>query len=481
MSGDTDRVHETWLTSDRPVPTRFMRPLLRFTRVEAAGGVVLIISAVVALIWANGFGHSYEDFWDTNVGFEIASFEFAEPLKAIVNDALMAIFFFVVGLEIKRELAVGDLRDPKTAALPAFAALGGMVLPALLYVVLASGAGGEASRGWGIPMATDIAFTVGILSLLGKRVSVQAKLFLLSLAIADDIGAIAVIAIFYTADLSLGWLLGAIAMLAVIYGASRIGIRSLGFYVVAGVATWFLVFESGVHATLAGVALGFLTPVRAWYSDGDYYRRSKWILGRYEMDVAAPRRRERLDQSALDLAHVARESVSPLDRLERRLHPLSSFVIVPIFALANAGVRFVDIDVAAAVTSEVAVGVAVGLVIGKLVGISGATWLAVRFGVGKLPRNTNWPQIVGLAALAGVGFTVSLFITELAFTTAAFVDRAKIGIFLGSTVAGLLGYYLLRNTTCAEESPEDQFAPIDTPQASQHNRHPAVLAAPDEG
>lgn len=453
MTAEDDRRHETWITSDRVLPRRFVRPVLRFTHVEASGGIVLLGAAVVALVWANAsFGDTYERFWGTNLSLEIGSFRLEESLKDVVNDALMAIFFFVVGLEIKRELAVGELNDPRRAALPAVAALGGVILPALIYLAITAGAGPEASRGWGIPMATDIAFSIGVLALLGARVSVGAKLFLLALAIADDIVAITVIAVFYTTDLSLGWLLlGGLGLVAVGI-ASRAGVRSIGFFVVLGVATWFFVFESGVHATLAGVALGFLTPARPWYSDKVYRRRSRAILDQYDVDSVLPGRRERIDHHALALSNIARESVAPLDRFERVLHPWSSFVIVPLFALANAGVRFTDIDVAAEATSGVAVGVATGLVVGKVVGITLATWIAVRLGIGELPDRTRWTHIIGLAALAGIGFTVSLFVTELAFTVPELVDRAKIGIFIGSSTAGVIGWLLLRSGKAPEDT-----------------------------
>lgn len=455
MPGDNQHLHETWLTSDRIVPRRFVRPLLRFTHIEASGGVVLLIAAVVALVWANApFGEGYARFWGTHLTVEIGSFHFDESLKHLVNDGLMAVFFFVVGLEIKRELAVGDLKDPRRAALPAIAALGGVIVPAAIYLAITAGAGAEATRGWGIPMATDIAFSVGVLALLGRRVSVGAKLFLLALAIADDIVAIAVIAVFYTSELSLGWLALGIAGLIVVRIAGRAGVRSLPFYVVVGVAVWFFVLESGVHATLAGVALGFLTPARSFYSDQTYQRRARWILDQYGVDSHLPRRRERIDQSALSLSSIARESVAPLDRLENALHPWSSFVIVPLFALANAGVRFTGIDVGEAVTSAVSMGVATGLIVGKIAGITLATWIAVRFGIGKLPERTGWTQVIGLAALAGIGFTVSLFVTELAFTSQVLADRAKIGIFIGSTVAGVIGWLLLRLGQTAEESSE---------------------------
>ncbi len=456
MADSDSRVHQTWIHSDRQIPTRFVRPLLEFTHIEASGGVVLLIAAVAALIWANApFGESYDRFWDFHITLEAGDFTLDESLRHIVNDALMAIFFFVVGLEIKRELVVGDLRDRKRAALPAIAALGGMVVPAAIYVAFVAGTGGEATQGWGIPMATDIAFSIGVVSLLGTRVSVGAKLFLLALAIVDDIGAIAVIAIFYTSDLSLGWLVLGVGGLVAIAVASRVGIRNQAFYVIAGIAVWFFVFESGVHATLAGVALGLMTPVMPWYSDEEYYTRSGLILSRYQMDAAGPRSRERLDQEALDLASIARESISPLDRLEHALHPWSSFVVVPLFALANAGVRFVDIDAVDLLTSSVTLGVAVGLVVGKFAGISLATWIAVRTGIGRLPARTGWTQVAGLALLAGIGFTVSLFITELAFEDALLSDAAKIGIFIGSTAAGVLGYTLLRRGATPSEALEE--------------------------
>jgi NhaA family Na+:H+ antiporter len=365
----------------------------------------------------------------------------------------------VVGLEIKRELVVGELRDPKKAALPAIAALGGMVVPAVIYLAFVAGQGGEATDGWAIPMATDIAFSVGVISLLGKRVSTGAKLFLLALAIADDIGAILVIAVVYTSDLAFVWLGAGILGLVVVYLATRAGIRSMLFYVVAGVLIWFFIFESGVHATLAGVALGLMTPVFPLYSEEDYRRRSSWILGRFEMNRAAPNHRERLDYDAMQMAAVARESVAPLDRLEHSLAPWSSFVVVPLFALANAGVRFADFEngVVDALTSPVTLGVGLGLLVGKLVGISVATWLAVRTGLGKLPTQTGWSQIVGLAALAGIGFTVSMFVTELAFTEAALADSAKVGIFIGSGLAGIIGYTMLRRSKTPREAMAERF------------------------
>ena len=438
------RQHLTWVDSPRWIPSRFVRPLIRFIHIESAGGIVLLVAAVIALLWANApFGESYERFWETHFEFSLGAIHLSESLRGIVNDGLMAIFFFVVGLEIKRELVTGDLRERKAASLPVIAALGGMIFPALIYVSF-NGAG-EASQGWGIPMATDIAFSIGLVSLLGRRVPVGARLFLLAVAIVDDIGAIAVIAVFYTDTLLFGYLGAAIGGLVAVAVANRVGVRSMIFYVPVALATWYFLLESGVHATLAGVALGMLTPVRSMYADSEYHDRATRILDRYEFDIAAPRGTERIDQDALEVSNIARESVSPLHRMESVLHPWSSFVIVPIFALANAGVRFTGIDVVEAVTHPVSLGVLFGLFAGKIVGISVFAWLAVKLRLGVLPRLTGWKHIVGLAAIAGIGFTVSLFITGLAFDSAVLADRAKIGIFIGSFASGVVGTLILRS------------------------------------
>ena len=438
-------LHRTWLQSERFIPSRFVRPALRFTRVEAASGIVLLVAAVIAIIWANSsFGDTYDEFWETVFKIEVGSFHLEETMRDLVNDGLMAIFFLVVGLEIKRELVVGELRDPKAAALPAIAALGGMVVPALVFLAFVAGEGGEATRGWGIPMATDIAFSIGVVALLGSRVPVGAKLFLLALASVDDIGAIAVIAVFYTEKLSLTWLAAAVVTLLVIWAAQKGGIRASAFYWPMGIMAWFFVLESGVHATLAGVALGLMTPARAMYSDEEYHRKATYVLDTYATEPESPHGHDRIDHEARQLASIANESIAPLNRLEHLLHPWSSFLIVPLFALANAGVQFGGIDLLDALTSPVALGVAVGLLVGKIVGISAFTAVAVRLGLGRLPRHTTWTQIFGLASLAGIGFTVSLFVTGLAFTDPGLTDLAKIGIFAGSGIAGVIGYLILR-------------------------------------
>jgi NhaA family Na+:H+ antiporter len=437
-----------------------MRPALRFADTEASSGVILLLAAAAALIWANApFGETYADFWhETHISFEIGHWvHFNESLQEVVNDGLMAIFFFVVGLEIKRELVLGELRDPKAAALPAVAALGGMIFPALIYVAFVAGTGGEAMAGWGIPMATDIAFSVGVVALLGSRVPIGAKLFLLALAIADDIGAITVIAIFYTDDLSLGFLAAAIGGLIVIEGGKRSGVRSMGFYIPAALVTWFFLLESGVHATLAGVALGLMTPTRPLFSSDEFDNKARRILDAYPARATTQTAREHVDYEARQLTAISHESIAPLSRLEHRLHLWSSFAIVPIFALANAGVRFAGVDFVDALTHPIALGVGMGLVFGKMFGVSLFTYAAVKLRIGKLPRGTTWNHVWGLALLAGIGFTVALFIASLAFGDPVLADRAKTGIFAGSLVAGLAGYWLLRRS----KSPDEMENPTD--------------------
>ncbi len=452
MNQDNEPLHRTWLHSDRMVPRRFVRPALAFTHTEASGGIVLLVATVLALIWANSaWGDSYFEFWDIHITIDVGGFHFAESLKLIVNDGLMAIFFFVVGLEIKRELTVGELNTARKASLPALAALGGMIVPALIYLAFVISSGpADAINGWGIPMATDIAFSVGVIALLGSRVPVGAKMFLLALAIVDDIGAILVIAFFYTDDLSLAWLGIALAVIALILIARKAGIRSVAFYLPLAIVVWFGFLESGVHATIAGVILGLSVPARSYYSDKGFRQRAGWILDRWDRDAVSPSAHARLDEDALELAAIARESVSPLERWERKLHPWSSFFIIPLFALANAGVRFVGIDVLEAVINPVALGVSIGLVIGKPVGVTLATFLGLKLKLGQLPRHVTFHHVIGVGMIAGVGFTVSLFIAELAFRSSPdahlFADEAKIGIFLGSLAAGVLGYLYFQVT-----------------------------------
>jgi NhaA family Na+:H+ antiporter len=428
-------------------------------QLEAASGVVMLIAAVVALAWANlPGGASYERFWETAVSLHVGGFTLNETLREVVNDGFMTIFFFVVGLEIKRELAVGELRDPKTAALPVIAALGGMIFPALIYLSFVHNLGPAATRGWGVPVATDIAFSVGVLSLVSKRVPLGAKLFLLTLAIADDIGGITVIAIFYTTNLALKYLIGAIALFTIVKIAERAGIRAPAFYWAMGFVIWYFMLQSGVHPTLTGVFLGLLTPASAMYTDRQYYEKTGYVLKAFGPEEASRHSQARADHSARQVAAIASESIPPLNRLEHTLAPWSSFLVIPLFALANAGVRFAGVDILTELTSRVTMGVGVGLVVGKFIGVSLFTAIAVKVGIGLLPKNTTWHHLFGVAMLAGVGFTVALFITTLAFADIQFVDKAKTGIFAGSLVAGFVGYVYLRMFTrpVASEQPDEE-------------------------
>jgi len=384
--------------------------LADFLHAESSGGVVLLVATVVALVLANSpLADAYDDFWHTDLRLGVGALSTMEDLRHWVNDGLMAVFFFVVGLEIKRELVVGELKDRKAAALPAIAALGGMVLPALVYTALNLGDGGQL-RGWAIPMATDIAFCVGIMAALGDRVSSSLKLFLLTLAIIDDIGAIVVIALFYGEGISAGPALLSLGLLAG-YGALQRRRLPGGWPVLAlvGIAAWAALLASGIHATLAGVALGLLTR-----TDG-------------HPDVEGP-----------------------AERTERILHPYSSFLVVPIFALANAGLPLSVAAAEEALRSPVAIGVTLGLVLGKALGVLGATWVAARLGLGTLPRGVSWAEVAGVSALAGIGFTVSLFITTLAFEGSDAASDATIGILVGSVVAAVVGAAILARSARIE-------------------------------
>jgi len=438
----------------RPAPPPALRPLVRplqeFLSTEAASGALLLAAALAALVWANWPGsHSYEEFWGAHVDLNLNLVRLDLSLQQWVNDGLMAVFFFVVGLEIKRELLKGELAEPRKAALPVTAALGGMIVPALVY--LAFNAGREGEHGWGIPMATDIAFAVGVLALLGPRVPVALKVFLLALAIADDLGAIAVIAIFYSDHIEPGWLDAAVGLLIATGVLGQLGVRSLLVYVAAGLAAWLAVHESGVHATVAGVALGLLTPASAYFGKGAVEARIA--------DLAADLRRgeaegtpagDELGGAALrDLEELSRESQPVLDRIEHALHPWTSFAIVPVFALANAGVELGGGAVRDAASSPISAGVALGLIAGKPAGILLFSFAAVRAGIGSLPEGVRWPMLAGAAMIAGIGFTVSLFISDLAFDGAQQIADAKIGILAGSLVIGAAGYAALRLVTGA--------------------------------
>ncbi len=422
----------TWLGSDRPLARTVAQPITRFLHVEAASGVLLLVAAVIALVWANSpWSASYEQLWSTDVVLTVGRHTIEADLRHWINDGLMAVFFFVLGLEIKQELVDGQLSSARAAAVPALGALGGMLLPAAIYLAL--NAGGPGADGWGIPTATDVAFSLGVLALLGSRVPAELKVLLLALAIADDVGAIVVIAAFYSDHLSPAWLAVAAAGLLLVVAMRQRRVWYPPLYVVLGLAVWFATRESGIHATIAGVALGLLTPARSFMPRADADRIAGQLSADDNVDAAEVR----------EISFRIRESVPVAERLETLLHPWTSYVIVPIFALANAGVVVSGDSLSDAATSRITLGVVAGLVVGKLVGVGAAIALAVRTGLGRLPPEVTGRHVAGMAALAGIGFTVSLFVTGLAFPGPDLADEAKLGVIAASIVAASLGAAIL--------------------------------------
>jgi len=423
---------------------RILRPLGEFAAIQASGGILLLACAAVALAWANSpLGASYEALWQTPLGFGVAGFSLAKSLLLWINDGLMAVFFFVVGLEIKREIMAGELSRPRQAALPIAGAIGGMAVPALLYLFLNHG--GEAARGWGVPMATDIAFAIGIMALLGDRVPAALKVFLTALAIVDDLGAVLVIAFFYTAELHWANLVAAAAILAMLVLANRAGVRAPAAYAVLGMAVWFLFLRSGVHATVAGVLVAMTVPARARIDREGFLARARAHVEAFAAaePASAPHFAGPGQLDALSaLERSCERAGTPLQRLEHALHPWVSFAIMPVFALANAGVRVVGEGQPFGATTVV-VGVVLGLVVGKPLGIAAAAWLAVRLGLAERPPATTWGELVGVACLGGIGFTMALFIGALAFEGTAFLPPAKIGVLVASVLSALLGWAAL--------------------------------------
>ncbi len=435
----------------RSTPARSLPTVVaRFVRTEASGGIALVVAAVVALVWANSpWQHSYDTLWHSQVNIGFGVFSVEEDLRHFVNDGLMALFFFVVGLEIKRELVHGELADRRVAALPVFAAVGGMAVPALLYVVVAGG--GAVGHGWGIPMATDIAFALGVLALLGSRVPSSLKLFLLTLAIVDDVGAIVVIAVFYSGTIDATALLAAGIGLAVAVVLRRLRVDWSPIYVALAVAVWYATYRSGVHATIAGVALALTTPTHR-LAPADTARR-------WAQDLSDEPSASEVHQMTI----IARESVSPAEHLEELLHPATSFVVLPVFALANAGVELRSDMLSGPGATRVAVGVVVGLVVGKLAGILAGAWLGTRVRLAVLPADLRWAHVAGAAALGGIGFTVSLFVAGLAFADAGLADAAKLAILIASVAAAGLGTGILVTTRPRPEGAQDESISNDEP------------------
>ena len=434
-------------TADQPRIRLILRPFQEFARRSTAGGILLLASAIIALLWANSpWGHLYEQLWHTEIALVLGDFHLEEDLLHWINDGLMAIFFLFVGLEIKREVLIGELASVRRAALPLVAAAGGMLVPALLYIAVNGGT--EGARGWGIPMATDIAFALGIMALLGRRVPLALKVFLVALAIVDDIGAVLVIAIFYTSELS--WMhLGAGAVfLLLLLGANRAGFRHPLPYIVLGLGLWVTFLESGVHATVAGVLLALTIPSSIRMNTRDFLTQGRSFLDSFERAGVSTQKKHMQDghRAAVYALESACEYVeSPMQRLEHALYPWVTYVIMPVFGLANAGVVLSG-DLGAAVTHSVSLGVILGLVVGKQVGITLFSWLAIRLGVASLPRGVSWRQLYGAAWLGGIGFTMSIFIANLAFGGTALLPIAKMSILLASITTGIAGWLILATT-----------------------------------
>ncbi|MFN8520808.1 MAG: Na+/H+ antiporter NhaA [Chloroflexota bacterium] len=389
-----------------PGRTRLLDPLREFLREEAAGGLVLVVAAIAALVLANSpWSEGWASLWSTDLGIEAGGAHWGMSLHHWVNDGLMVVFFLVVGLEIKRELVMGELREPRTAILPIVAAVGGAVLPAIIYLALNQG--GPGASGWGVPMATDIAFALGVLALVGRGLPAGLRLFLATLAIVDDLIAVLVIALFYTSSVDLLGVAEVVVVMLLLVVANRRGVRSLVVYGVLGVALWLGVLVSGVHATVAGVLLAATIPAVVGAAPGD-----------------------------------GRSTRSPLVRLEDLLHPWSAYLVVPLFALANAGVRLEGgLD---SITGPIGLGIILGLLVGKPLGIVGATWLLVRTSVATLPEGVTWRQLVGLGVLAGIGFTMSLFIADLAALDEAGHRSAKLGVLAATIVTATVGWVVMR-------------------------------------
>lgn len=444
-----------------PLASRLLAPFRRFARTASAGGVVLMATTGLALMWANSpWAASYHHLWEMQLTLGAGSWSVSTSLHHLISDGLMAVFFFVVGLEIKREVLAGELKSLRAASLPMFAALGGMLVPAALYFLV--NIDGPGAAGWGIPMATDIAFALGVLALLGDRVPTGLKVFLAALAIVDDIGAVLVIAIFYSGGVAWAPLVAAGVLVLLAAGANAAGVRRPWAYGALGLALWATVLASGVHATVAGVLLAMTIPVRTWLDEPAFLTRAHVALA--EFDAAAVVTASDPDTTVLsntrhhasltELEDLCERAQPPLIRLEHALHGPVAFGIMPIFALANAGVALGGETLRGAAADPVALGVVLGLLLGKPAGIVGFSWLAVRLGVAALPAAVSWRMLAGAGVLGGIGFTMALFIAGLAFTDDALLEAAKLGILAASALTGVVGWAILRWHAPAVRAPD---------------------------
>jgi len=423
---------------------RILSSIQKFLELEASGGIILVISTVVALIWANSpFSALYFNLWNKYIIIDFAGFKLKNSIHHWINDGLMVIFFFVVGLEIKRELIAGELSSIKKASLPIAGALGGMILPALIYLLFNYGK--EGMSGWGIPMATDIAFVVGLMALLGPKFPLPLKIFVLALAIVDDIGAVLVIAIFYTKEISLQALQIASLILVLLFIVNRLDVRNLIVYIILGVALWLAFLMSGVHATVAGVLLAFFIPARPKIEKNKFYDKTKNLLDKFlssKNDEDILKDEERLE-IVFEIEKNCEKVLTPLQRFEHSLHPWVTYLIIPVFALANAGVALSEISTDN-LFNPISIGIFLGLFIGKQLGIFLFSYFAIKLKLASMLENVNYTKLYGAGILCGIGFTMSLFIANLAFETNELLDIAKIGILSASLISGIVGFVVTK-------------------------------------
>lgn len=422
-----------------------LEPFQRFFQIEASGGIVLLVFTLIALVWANSrWGDIYQNLWhyDFTIGVQ-GKFSITKDILHWINDGLMAIFFFVVGLEIKRELLTGELSSVKQASLPIAAAIGGMAVPATVYVIINTNPNTEV--GWGIPMATDIAFSLGILSLLGKRVPIALKVFLVAFAIVDDLGAILIIALFYSEQIYWNYLFIGLGLIIILVLFNRLNIKSIPPYMVIGWIIWYLFLKSGIHPTIAGVLIAFTIPLKRTIKLKEFREKIQYNIDTF---CTFPNQKSRMTLTHEQLAAIdnMEEEIlrvqSPVQRLEHQLHGFVTYVVMPLFALTNAGVVLRSASIANVFTDLSGI-IEISLVIGKMIGIFLFSWIAVKLGVASLPDRVKWSHIMSLGFLGGMGFTMSLFISNLAFSSEALLNPAKIGILTGSLIAGLVGYFSL--------------------------------------
>ncbi|MGB0711947.1 MAG: Na+/H+ antiporter NhaA [Gammaproteobacteria bacterium] len=454
MSDNPEDLFEQGETKLEKKFNRVLTPFEEFIHDETAGGIVLMVCTVIALVLANSpLAGAYQHILHTPIAFSVGDWTLEHTLHHWINDGLMALFFFLVGLEIKREVLVGELARPQQAMLPIIAALGGMIVPALFYTAV--NAGGPAAHGWGIPMATDIAFAVGIMVLLGKRVPPSLFTFLVALAIVDDLGAVAVIAVFYTETLVYDALFAALAMLGLLVFLNLLGVRKPLPYAIVGILMWLAMLKSGVHATVAGVLTAWTIPAKSKFNPETFARLMQKLVSRYNEAraktragdqacmIADQQHRRGIVQSLENGVHLME---TPLQRLEHMYHLPVAFIIIPLFALANAGIPIEFSKIGEAVAHPAALGVILGLVLGKVIGIAGCALLAVKLGFGQMPQGANAKHIIGAGLLGGVGFTMSIFIAELGFPGhPELLLMAKTGILFASLIAGVAGYLFLRS------------------------------------